>query len=414
MFQAELINNKASFGRRAEMKRLFAFLMVIALLVSCRSQPAQVNKIVENGVEVVLNHTQPYLIRGVPATLSLEREFAVDTERSDLAEKGIVDIWGFEVTSLGDIYVYQSPMSNGNFISKFDASGRFLRSFAPKGQGPGEIQWPIFHRITVDEELSLVDMMTKKLFVFNKDGAILRETGLPVDVKGGFLLLQLASGNNLYRKTELEAGKEFPGLMMIYSLIDHEWRHIKEIDRVVLPHPFSVSKIQIPYPLTCWAVTRDRIYIGNPDKGYEIRVYDQNGNLVRKIRKEFVAAPFPESKRQGILKALDSPQLSPLKTKLDFPKASPPFQHLFCDDRGRLFVMTYEAGEKPGEYIFDIFTPEGIFFARASLNAYLSADPFAPGSPMDSWIISKKNRLYAIREKPSGYKELVAYRMMWK
>ncbi len=396
------------------MKRLAAFLVPIALLVSCRSQHAQVDRIVENGVEIIVNHTQPYLVEGAPLSLSLEREFSIDTERSDLAEKGIVDIWGFDVTSLGDIYVYQSPLSNGTFISQFDASGRFLRSFAPKGQGPGEIQWPIYQRITVDEELSLMDMMTKKLFVFDQHGAILREAELPLDIKGGFLLLQLASGNNLYRKTGLEAGKGFPGLVMGYSLIDRELRDICELDRVVLPHPFGVSKIQIPYSLTCWAVARDRIYLGNPDKGYEIRVYDQSGNLVGKIRKEFVEAPFPESKRQGILKALDSPQLSSLKAKLDFPKASPPFQHLFGDDRGRLFVMTYEAGEKPGEYIFDIFTPEGIFFARTSVNAYLSADPFAPGSPMDSWIISKKNRLYAIREKPSGYKELVAYRMMWK
>ena len=76
--------------------------------------------------------------------------------------------------------------------------------------------------------------------------------------------------------------------------------------------------------------------------------------------------------------------------------------------------MTYEAGEKPGEYVFDIFTRDGVFFARASFEAFLSADLFAPGSPTDSWIISKKGRLYAIREKPNGYKELAVYKMMWK
>jgi hypothetical protein len=273
---------------------------------------------------------------------------------------------------------------------------------------------PIFHKITANEDLSLMDMVTKKLFVFDRDGAVLRVTEVPLDIKGSSLLLQLASGDHLYRKIEWEPGKESPGLAMIYSLTDRELRDIKELDRVVFQQPFSVSRIRIPYPLTCWAVTRDRIYMGNPDKGYDIRAYDLNGNLVRKIRKEFLAVPFPESKKQGILKALSSPQLSPLKSKLDFPKSSPPFQHLFCDDEGRLYVMTYEAGERPGEYIFDIFTPDGIFFARAGFEAYLSADPFAPGSPTDSWIISKKGRLYAIHEKPNGYKELVVYRMAWK
>ena len=396
------------------MKRITLCIFGIAICVSCGHKQPQIDRVYEEGVEIVLNHTQPYRVKGAPVSLSLEQELAIDTERSDLAEKGVFDIWGFEVTSLGDIYIFQSPLSDGKFISKFDASGRFLRSFAPKGQGPGEIQWPIFHRITANEDLSLMDMMTKKLLVFDGDGTILRVTKVPLDIRGSSLLLQLASGNNLYRKIELEPGKESPGLVMIYSLTDRELRDIKELDRVVFPQPFSAPRIRIPYPLTCWTITRDRIYMGNPDKGYEIRAYDLNGNLVRKIRKEFLAVPFPESKKQGILKALDSPQLSPLKSKLDFPESSPPFQLLFCDDEGRLYVMTYEAGEKPGEYIFDIFTPDGFFFARASFEAYLSADLFAPGSPADSWIISKKGRLYAIREKLNGYKELVVYRMMWK
>ena len=396
------------------MEKVALCIFGLAICVSCGHRQPQIDRVYEEGVEIVLNHTQPYRVKGAPVSLSLEQELAIDTERSDLAEKGVVDIWGFEVTSLGDIYIFQSPMRDGKFISKFDASGRFLRSFAPKGQGPGEIQMPIFHRITADEDLSLIDMMTKKLLVFDGDGAILRVTEVPLDIKGSSLLLQLASGNNLYRKIEWEPGKESPGLAMIYSLTDRELRDIKELDRVVFPQPFSVSRIRLPYPLTCWTVTRDRIYMGNPDKGYEIRAYDLNGNLVRKIRKEYLAVPFPESKKQGILKALDSPQLSPLKSKLDFPKSSPPFQHLFCDDEGRLYLMTYEAGEKPGEYVFDIFTPDGVFFARASFEAFLSADLFAPGSPTDSWIISKKGRLYAIHEKPNGYKELVVYKMMWK
>lgn len=75
--------------------------------------------------------------------------------------------------------------------------------------------------------------------------------------------------------------------------------------------------------------------------------------------------------------------------------------------------MTYESGKKPGEYVFDIFTPDGIFIGRASFEAYLAADIFASGSPADSWMMAKNNRLYAIREKPSGYKELVVYRMIW-
>jgi hypothetical protein len=396
------------------MKRFYLCLFGVALLVSCGHKQPPIEKLYEDGVEIVLNHAQPFRPKGAPGSLHLEQELTIDTERADLVENGVVDIWGFEVNSQGDIYIFQPPMSVGKFISKFDASGRFLASFAPKGQGPGEIQWPIFLKITANDDLSLMDMMTKKLLVFDEDGAVLRMMEVPLDIKGSSLLLQLPNGNHLYRKIEWELSKANPGLVMIYCLTDREFRDIQELDRVVFPHPFGVSRIRIPYPITCWTVTRDRIYMGNPDKGYEIRVYDLNGNLVRKIRKEFLAVPFPESKKRGVLKALDSPQLAPLKSKLEFPRSSPPFQHLFCDDEGRLFVMTYEAGEGPEEYVFDIFTPDGIFFSRASYEAYLSADPFAPGSPTDSWMIAKRGRLYVIHEKPNGYKELMVYRMIWK
>lgn len=388
-------------------------LVGIVLFAACGQKQTQIDKRYEDSVEVVLNHTKPYSIKGALGALRLEQELVIDTEQSDVAENGVVDIWGFGVNSQGDIYIFQPPMSDGKFIARFDSSGRFLNSFAPKGQGPSEIQMPIFHRIAANDELPVLDMITKKLLVFDKEGTFLRETAVPLNIRGSSLLLQLQNGNNLYRKIELEPNKELPGMFLIYSLVDRDLKDIKELDRVLIPQPVGVSRIRIPIPLTCWSVEGDRIYMGNPDNGYEIRVYDLAGNLVRKIRKEFLAVPFPESKKQGILKVLESPQLAPLKSRLDFPKLSPPFQHLFCDDEGRLYVMTYEAGKKSGEYIFDIFTPDGIFFARTSYEAYLSADLYAPGSPTDSWMMAKNGRLYAIREKSTGYKELVVYRMIW-
>jgi hypothetical protein len=257
-------------------------------------------------------------------------------------------------------------------------------------------------------------MTSKKLLVFDKDGAVVRETGVPLEIRGSSLLLQLPNGNYLYRKIEVDPKEEYASLFMIYSIIDPEFREIKELDRVEYPHPFGASKIQVPLPLTAWGLAGDRIYMGNAKTGYEIRVFDQEGNLVRKIRKEFEAVPFPESKKRAVLKALESPQLAPIKEKLVFPESSPPFQHLFGDDEGRLYVMTYETGAKPGEFVFDIFTPEGVFFARTSCAAHLWADLYAPGSPTDSWVTVKNGRLYAVREKAGGYKELVVYRMTWE
>ena len=81
------------------------FVGVIAfLLVCCSPKQDEVEKIIENGVEVVVNHLEPYKIKNEPKTLSLEEEFTIDTESDDLALKGFTEISGFDVDSEGNIY----------------------------------------------------------------------------------------------------------------------------------------------------------------------------------------------------------------------------------------------------------------------------------------------------------------------
>jgi hypothetical protein len=397
------------------MTKLSALACSLFLLMpACGTRGDSVERTQENGIEVVQNHRLPYRLKGTPVSVRLDEELAIDTERADLAKLEVEDIWGFDVNSQGEIFIFQPPMSAGKFISKFDERGGFVTSFAPKGQGPGEIQWPIFHKILSVDGIPILDMTSRKLVVFDKNGSVLRETAVLLEIKGSSMLLELPNKNYLYRKVEVDPSQQYPSLNLSYSLISPEFKEIRELDQVQIPHPFSAPKIRFPLPMTAWAVAGRHIFVGSSEKGYEIRVYDWDGNFVRKIRKEFAAVPFPESKKLAVLWALESPQLSPLKNRLVFPDPSPPFQHLFCDDEGRLYVMTYETGEKPGEYLFDIFNPDGVFIARMSCAAHLSADLFAPGSPSDSWIAARNGRLYAIQEKPSGFKKLVVYRMLWQ
>jgi hypothetical protein len=93
--------------------------------------------------------------------------------------------------------------------------------------------------------------------------------------------------------------------------------------------------------------------------------------------------------------------------KIYFPEHWHPFHSFFLDDEGRLYVMTHESGKNPGELMFDIFTKDGVFIARTSLNVhhwgYGSMNARARG-----------NRLYVVQEKESGYKELVVYKMNWE
>jgi hypothetical protein len=81
------------------------------------------------------------------------------------------------------------------------------------------------------------------------------------------------------------------------------------------------------------------------------------------------------------------------------------------DDDGRLYVKTYEPGENEGEYIHDIFTPDGVLIARKSLPGHGAW--MYPGRNLDT-AKARNGRFYCIREKKTGFKELIAYKMIWR
>jgi len=57
--------------------------------------------------------------------------------------------------------------------------------------------------------------------------------------------------------------------------------------------------------------------------------------------------------------------------------------------------------------VCDVFSPEGDFAGRTDLDNYNGINSALP-------IKARNNRLYSLRQKKSGYKELVVYKMKWE
>ncbi len=71
--------------------------------------------------------------------------------------------------------------------------------------------------------------------------------------------------------------------------------------------------------------------------------------------------------------------------------------------------MTYESGDRPGEYVWDIFDSNGVFFGRKSLN--FSWSGLRLGS---KYALIKKGLFYAYKEKENGFSELTVQKIIWK
>lgn len=382
------------------MKKLIYLILILFLSFSCGPRQEKAEKIMEDGVEVVINHIEPYKIKGEYSTFSLKEKFVIDLERDDLAQIGLTEIYDFAIDSTGNIY-FSDSHSNENLIFKFDAEGNYLKSFCPKGQGPGQLPSAPMMRFTQDDELVAYSKM--RFLFFEPDGSLIRQ--VKTNVVGTGEAKYLDNGNYLIRILRYSEGGSEEGLV-IQMLYDSQFNKIKELERIELPSPFSQRIKGIHHNILA-EVNAGKIFTGSQQRDYEIYVYDFNSNLIRKIRKDYrKVSPSEEYKERFLGSWKRTDFYEAMKKKTYFPSSLPPFHYFLTDEKGRLYVMTYEKGVNPGEYMFDIFNPEGVFVGRKSLK------DFSYYQGLNGKI--KNDHFYCIEEKESSFRQVEVYKMRWE
>lgn len=128
-------------------------------------------------------------------------------------------------------------------------------------------------------------------------------------------------------------------------------------------------------------------------KNYELQVFNAQGELSKKIIKEYEPVKITEEDVKRRVRRV------PEDRKLVVPKYFPAVHSITTDDKGRIFVHTYEkAGE--GKYYNDVFDSEGRYIAKVALKDLLQV-----------W---KKSKLYTIEEDEEGYQMVKRYKVTWK
>jgi len=111
------------------MKRVLCCLLGISLFISCGSKQPQIDKKIEDGVEV-----------------------------DEVMKTGMTTMDSFCLDREGNIY-FMMGQSSENVIYEYDHSGVFLSSFGRNGQGPGEFDRGGY--ILVDEDNRIVQNKIK-------------------------------------------------------------------------------------------------------------------------------------------------------------------------------------------------------------------------------------------------------------
>jgi len=382
------------------MKKLGILIFLSLFLLYCGSKQEKIERTFENGVETVINHLESYQINS-PSSLILEEILTIDTENEAIANLGIPGIFGFAVNSSGEIYLLREIKGDGGFVFKFDAEGKFLKSFARFGQGPGELQNP--HYIAADSKNNILvfDLNTQTIRKYNQEGIFIEDLKL----KGENAAVTPGPRENLLMiGREYDRDKETAIFIYSLKLANSNLEVLQVLDE--FRNEVSPNQLKFYEPIFCCSTSKDNIYTANENRGYDIWVYDFNGKLVRKIKKEYKKIPVSEEFKKKILKQIPKEMQEQLKDKLYFPEFQPPIQNLVTGENGLLMVATFETGGNPGEFLYDIFNPDGVFIGKTSLNIWLWEGIL--------WAKIQADKFYILREKPNGYRELAVYNMIWE
>lgn len=330
------------------------------------------------------------------SSFKLEILFRLNTSDQRLNEVGLFDFTDFEVDPKGNLYVLSSK-SDTNSVFKFDPKGQFLKALVKKGQGPGEIERASLIHLTHDANLFLRDEARQKAGLYDLEGKMLTEKKTPL---GMWNLYPLPNGN--YLGLESIFGAQVKEWGLILALLDNEFKKIKELDRLTFPNPYQQKSVDASLHMIFFEVTANKIYAGCGERSYEFQVYDLNGNLIKKITREYQKSKNIEEFKKIVDQEIGE-TMSRFGIKIIYPQYVPPFYSFFTDDSGYLFVMTYEKGKDRNEYIYEILSPDGDFINRIALDPVFT----------NGHILAKvrKGNLYWIREKESGEKELIAARI---
>ena len=281
-------------------------------------------------------------------------------------------------------------------IRVFAPDGRLVRSVGRQGSGPGEFQALAWLGADGDSLLAF-DLLTRRVTLFGASGRV-RTTQLqsqgPVltaplgRFDDGTLLVVSGGATFPFAGREGEARRDSAHLLRFGA--DGVVRDT--IARIAWGESFGVAigrddnRFLAPMPRpfgsrTSAVLAGDAIVVGEAS-GFEVKVLDSSGKLVRRIRRTHTPVPVtPEAvvayKRtvqrptgsRGLQARIDSALMSALDSA-PFPDVMPAYERMLIDDAGNIWVLEYSVRlnqpgrwsvfSSAGEWLGNVLTPVGL------------------------------------------------------
>lgn len=358
---------------------LFLFLLVPSAIGSQEKWRGVVIK--EGDMTVVKNPENP--IYETPI-LELKEDLSLGGPRA-LADYAFGSINSVIVDDQGSLYILDSKNYR---VQVFDASGKYLRTIGRKGQGPGDLDSPLYLSLNRTSGELLVLQGYRRLSFFRTDGTFVRQLDInnsiraQVDSRGQVYLIEQTRSKEGEWSFDVKKLSMFGTNLGVLASVPGQG-YTGKLNPFLAVNTFQVDRF-------------DNLIYGDR-RTYELKFFDPSeGMLFKKVMRDYAAIPVSEEDKAKELEKI--PPEARSYSSYVFPRYYPVFRTFFLSDLGHIFVRTYE---KTGDerFVYDIFDAEGRFIGRMPLRL--------------SGVTILNGKYYAIEEDADGFQYLKRYAVTW-
>jgi hypothetical protein len=339
------------------------FFSVSIMLVSYGSQEVEWKGKIEKekGITVIKNPTEP--LHG-EIKFVLEEDLNIGNQQDE--NFLFYRVSNIQVDNHGNIYVLDS----GNHrVQCFDKNGNYLLTIGRKGEGPGEFSRPFILQIEDETGNIYVNDSLRKIKIFDKEGNYLNKD---IKLEGMIRYFYLDSDRNIW-------GQFFSIGTNSIKKVDHKGKVVQKLAK----SPFVFTRKKLGKG-RAFAITHgyehenyiskidNHTFIYGQSKEYELNIFNKEGNILIKIKKDEPYKKFTKEEKSRIQSRIKTELKSegyPFRgLSLRFPKLIPFFYSIFTDCRSRIYVRRNPRKRKGnGVGVYDIFSKEGYYLYKASI-----------------------------------------------
>jgi hypothetical protein len=308
--------------------------------------------------------------------------------------------WGVAVDDSGNMYV----MEHGNLrVQVFDHEGRYVRTLGREGQGPGELQSPLFITVAGDSVVVIDERNVRMTRWSTVDGELLGgETMAEPSFEGSGLADGSLAGRHVIFHREPEFWREFT--YGRYSMDGRQQEHY------VTMRALPSASISVPYAWAQLVATPGGdVYITRADR-YQVLAFEADGTPRWALRTSLVTPAIPAD-------ILDTAAAQIRERQPDWerpdnwPERMPAIGNMVVDGHGNLYVSHYAfvrrdpytgevLGEVPDRRAVDVYSPDGDLIAAA-------------WSELLGWSAAWGDYVYSVGRDPETEEEVVRrYRLV--